>query len=50
MEISNKYSVSQEGSSLLRTTLKPVPPPQRVMPRFISVNALVTPPAVTIGQ
>jgi hypothetical protein len=50
MEISNKYSVTQEGSSLLRTTLKPVPPPQRVMPRFISVNALVTPPAVTIGQ
>jgi len=50
IETSNKYSVTQEGSSLLRTTLKPVPPPTRVMPRFISVNALVTPPAVTIGQ
>jgi len=50
VETTSKYSVTQEGSSLLRTTLKPVPPPQRVMPRFISVNALVNPPAVTIGQ
>ena len=49
-EMTNKYSVTQEGSSLLRTTLKPVPPPQRVMPRFITVNALLTPPQVTIGQ
>lgn len=50
VETTSKYSVTQEGSSLLRTTLKPVPPPSRVMPRFISVNALVNPPAVTIGQ
>lgn len=49
-ETTNKYSVTQEGSSLLRTTLRPVPPPSRVMPRFISVNALVTPPQVTIGS
>ena len=49
VETTNKYSVTQEGSSLLRTTLRPVPPPQRVMPRFISVNALITPPQVTIG-
>ena len=50
VETTSKYGVTQEGSSLLRTTLKPVPPPQRVMPRFITVNALVNPPAVTIGQ
>jgi len=50
VETTSKYSVTQEGSSLLRTTLKPVPAPSRVMPRFISVNALVNPPAVTIGQ
>lgn len=50
VETTNRYSVTQEGSSLLRTTLRPVPPPQRVMPRFISVNALVSPPQVTIGQ
>jgi len=50
ISVSNKYSYSAEGSSVLRTTLKPVPPPQRVMPRFITVNALLTPPQVTIGQ
>ncbi len=50
VQTTSKYSVTQEGSSLLRTTLRPVPPPSRVMPRFISVNALVTPPTVTIGQ
>jgi len=50
VSVSNKYSYSAEGSSLLRTTLKPVPPPARVMPRFITVNALLTPPQVTIGQ
>jgi hypothetical protein len=49
ISVSNKYSYSAEGSSLLRTTLKPVPAPQRVMPRFITVNALLTPPQVTIG-
>jgi len=46
----NKYSYSVEGSSLLRTTLKPSPPPTRMMPRFILVNALVTPPTVTTSE
>jgi hypothetical protein len=46
----NTYSYSVEGSSLLRTTLKPTPPPQRMMPRFITVNALVTPPVVTFSE
>jgi hypothetical protein len=47
---SNKYSYSVEGSSLLRTTLKPTPPPTRVMPKFITVNALVSPPTVTTSE
>lgn len=43
----SKYSYSVDGSSLLRTTLKPVPPPKRIMPRFILVNA-VDPSKVTV--
>jgi len=43
-----KYSYSAEGSSLLRTTLKPVPPPARLIPRIVTVNALKQPPEVTI--
>lgn len=37
---SNSYSYSAEGSSLLRTTLRPVPPPTRLMPRIVQVNTL----------
>ena len=44
---SQTYSYSAEGSSLLRTTLKPVPPPSRLTPRIVTVNTLVTPPLVT---
>jgi len=44
------YSYSAEGSSLLRTTLKPVPPPVRFMPRFITINALVSPPTVNTSE
>ena len=43
------YSYSAEGSSLLRTTLKPVPPPPRLLPRIITVNMLVSPPEVTFA-
>lgn len=50
---SQTYSYSAEGSSLLRTTLKPVPPPARLNPRIITVNTLPTllgqPPTVTTG-
>jgi hypothetical protein len=50
---SQTYSYSVEGSSLLRTTLKPVPPPARISPRIITVNTLPTlmgqPPTVTTG-
>jgi hypothetical protein len=37
---SNTYSYSAEGSSLLRTTLKPVPPPSRLTPRVLTINTL----------
>jgi len=50
---SQTYSYSAEGSSLLRTTLKPVPPPARISPRIITVNTLPLllgqPPTVTTG-
>jgi|SRR5579864_2864104 len=46
----SKYSYSVDGSSLLRTTLKPAPPPPRLQPRFILVNALVSPPKITINE
>ncbi len=36
----NTFSYSSEGSSLLRTTLKPVPAPTRLMPRIVQVNTL----------
>ena len=41
------YSHTTEGSSLLRVTMKPVPPPVRLAPDVITVNATVTPPTVT---
>ena len=47
---SSTYSFSAEGSSLLRTTLKPVPAPARIIPRIVTVDA--TDPAkvkVTFG-
>jgi hypothetical protein len=45
-----KYSYSVDGSSLLRTTLKPAPPPTRLVPKFITVNATVKPPTVTTSE
>ncbi len=47
---SSKYSYDVTGSSLLRTTLKPAPPPARMMPRLITVNAVVSPPKITISE
>ena len=46
---SSTYDYKAEGSSLLRTTLKPVPPPARIVPRIVTVDATVTPPKVTFG-
>ena len=41
------YSHTTEGPSLLRVTMKPVPPPVRLTPDVVTVNATVTPPVVT---
>lgn len=46
---SSTYDYSAEGSSLLRTTLKPVPAPPRIIPRIVTVDATVNPPKVTFG-
>ena len=46
---SSTYDFSAEGSSLLRTTLKPVPAPARIIPRIVTVDATVTPTKVTFG-
>jgi hypothetical protein len=46
---SSTYDYSAEGSSLLRTTLKPVPAPARIIPRIVTVDATVTPAKVTFG-
>lgn len=47
---SNTFSYAAEGASVIRATLRPVPPPPRVTPRTVTVNALVTPPLVTIND
>lgn len=44
---SSTYSYSAEGSSLLRTTLKPVPPPARLVPRIVTIDA-TNPAAVKV--
>jgi len=41
------YSYSAEGASVLRATLRPVPPPSRLVPRIVTVNAMTTPPSIT---
>ena len=46
----NTYSYAAEGSSVLRATLRPVPPPPRLTPRTVTVNTLVQPPTVTISS
>lgn len=43
----NTYSYTAEGSSVLRVTMRPVPPPVRLLPDIVSVNATVTPPTVS---
>src|SRR5207244_9530317 len=42
----NKYSYAAQGASLLRATLKPVPPPSRLEPTVTSINMLAQPPVV----
>jgi hypothetical protein len=44
------YSYEATGSSCLKATIKPVPPPARLMPRVVTVNALTNPPTVSIDN
>lgn len=46
---SSSYEYSAEGASLLRTTLKPVPAPVRLIPRIVTIDATVVPPKVTFN-
>ena len=40
---SSKFSFKEEGSSLIRTILRPVPPPQRAIPKITVVEPTPTP-------
>ena len=46
----NTFSYSVEGSSSVTAIMRPVPPPPRLTPRTITVNALTQPPTVNISQ
>jgi hypothetical protein len=46
----NTYSYSAEGASVLRTTMRPVPPPPRLTPRTVTVNTFTSPPTVTATE
>lgn len=46
----NTYSYSAEGASVLRVTMRPVPPPSRLVPSTVTVNAFTSPPTVTSTQ
>ena len=44
----NTYSYQVDGSASVTATLKPVPPPQRLTPATVTVNALGKQPVVTV--
>lgn len=47
---SSTYSHTAQGSSLLRVTMRPVPPPVRLAPDVVTINTTVTPPVVTRSE
>lgn len=47
---SNTFSYTAQGASVMRATIRPVPPPARVTPRTITINTLTTPPTVTVTE
>jgi hypothetical protein len=47
---SNTYSYTAQGSSVLRATLRPVPPPPRLTPRTVTVNMFTNPPSVNVTE
>jgi hypothetical protein len=42
----NKYNYQASGASILKATMKPVPPPSRLEPAVITVNTFTQPPTV----
>lgn len=46
----NTYSYEASGTSALRITMRPVPPPPRLMPDITTINTLTTPPTVTRAE
>jgi hypothetical protein len=44
------YSYEAQGATVLRATIRPTPPPPRLVPTTIAVNALTTPPTVSISN
>lgn len=43
----NTYGYQAQGASVLRATMRPVPPPSRLAPTTTTVNRLTEPPTVT---
>ncbi len=43
----NTYSYSAQGASVLRCSMKPVPPPPRLIPRTVTINTFTSPPTIT---
>jgi hypothetical protein len=43
----NTYGYDANGSSVLRATLRPVPPPSRLQPTLTTINTFTNPPTVT---
>jgi hypothetical protein len=43
----NKYQYAAQGASVLRVTMRPVPPPSRLEPTVTTVNLFSAPPLVT---
>lgn len=44
----NTYSYQVDGAASVTATLRPVPPPQRLVPAIVTVNALGRQPVVTV--
>jgi hypothetical protein len=44
------YSYEAQGATVLRATIRPTPPPPRLVPTTITVNALTKPPTVSVSN
>lgn len=44
---SNAYDYAAQGASILRATMRPVPPPSRLAPDTTTVNTFTDPPTIT---